>query len=50
MESEIYDIEVEAGFEEFDILEVGTGGCRQDIVIVVDVDKDSLDLDDGARE
>jgi hypothetical protein len=50
MESEIYDIEVDAGFEEFDILVVGMGCCRQDIVIVVDVDKSSLDIDDGARE
>lgn len=50
MESEIYDIEVDAGSGEFDILEVGMGGCRQDNVIVVDVDKDSWDLDDGARE
>jgi hypothetical protein len=40
----------DAGFEEFDILEVEMGFCRQDNVIVVDVDKDSLDLDGGARE
>jgi hypothetical protein len=28
MESEIYDIGLDAGFEEFDILEVGIGPCR----------------------
>jgi hypothetical protein len=32
------------------MLEVGMGCCRWDNVIVVDVDKDSLDLDGGARE
>jgi hypothetical protein len=48
--SQMHCVGADSGAEEFDILEVGMGCCRQGNVIVVDVDKDSLDLDDVARE